>query len=74
MAKMVCTVCGTVGDSKTHVKGSFFIELLLWLFFLVPGLIYTIWRLTTKAKVCPACRSESIVPLNTPMGRKLTGG
>ena len=38
---LYCTNCGTVGAPVTRVKGSFGVELLLWICFLVPGLIYT---------------------------------
>jgi len=41
----LCTVfAGTVGDTKRNMKGSILTELVLWFFFLVPGLIYSIWR------------------------------
>ena len=68
---MICIGCGTRGSSVTRTQGSFIIEVILWLCFLVPGLIYTVWRLTTRKKVCPVC-SGSMIPLNTPVGRKLS--
>ncbi len=71
MKQIVCTACHTVGYSKTHTKGSFFIELVLWVCFLVPGLIYSIWRLTTKQKVCAACGNATLVPTNSPVGQKI---
>lgn len=46
-------------------------ELFLFLLFIVPGLIYGVWRLTTKRKICPACGSVDLVPVNSPVGRKL---
>lgn len=61
-----CMTCGTDGPTKTQTRGSVFIEILLWICFLVPGLIYSIWRLTTRSKVCRACGAENIVPLNAP--------
>lgn len=71
MAQMICTACGTIGYPKKVTKGSFAIELVLWLAFILPGLIYSLWRLTTRYKACPQCRSPYIVPLNSPRGRKL---
>jgi hypothetical protein len=53
------------------IKGSFLMEFVLWLFFIVPGVIYTVWRLTTVAKGCPVCGAESMIPVHSPMGRKL---
>ena len=69
MAKqLICSECGTVGKAKTVTRGSFFIEIILWLCFLIPGLIYTVWRLTTRHKACAACGSNRLLPLDTPGG------
>lgn len=69
--KFICTICGYIGKPKNITRGSFFIEIVLWFFFIIPGLIYTIWRLTTKGKVCPACGNLPMIPLNTPKGLEL---
>jgi len=75
MAKwMVCTQCESVGKPKTRTKGSFFIEVVLWLAFIVPGIIYSLWRLTTKEKVCVACGAAALVPVGSPAGQRITGG
>lgn len=67
MASQVhCMTCGTDGRSKTRTRGSIFIEIILWLCFLVPGVIYSIWRLTTRRQVCAACGAENIVPADAP--------
>lgn len=72
MAKQsICTMCGFVGYPKRFWKGSFWLELALWLCFLLPGLIYSIWRLTSKYDGCPACKNASMIPVDTPTGRKL---
>ena len=67
---MVCAQCGGTG-TESHTKGSFLIELVLWLFMCVPGLIYSIWRLTTRGQVCTACKSDRLVPANSPVGQGL---
>ena len=69
--EVICTVCGHVGKVKNLTKGSFMIELLMWIFFIIPGIIYTIWRLTTQQKVCSKCNSPSIIPVDTPKGQEL---
>lgn len=69
----VCRDCGTVAEPKTRTKGSFWIEVILWICFLIPGLIYSIWRLSSRSDVCRACGSDRIVPINTPVGRQLAG-
>jgi hypothetical protein len=53
------------------VKGSILIELLLLCFFIVPGIIYSIWRLNTRQKICPKCKNPSMIPSDSPVGAKL---
>jgi hypothetical protein len=67
----ICPHCGTIGGGKNAVKGNIGMEIILWLFCLLPGIFYSIWRLTTKTKVCFACGAEGLIPLDSPMGRKL---
>ncbi|VAX25283.1 hypothetical protein MNBD_NITROSPINAE02-648 [hydrothermal vent metagenome] len=67
----VRTVCGTKGHPKSIVKGSFLIEIFLWLFLILPGLIYTVWRITSRYDAYPACLNASMIPANTPTGKKL---
>lgn len=69
----VCKQCGTVAEPKSDTPGSFLIEVILWLCFLVPGLIYSLWRLSRRRFVCPACGSLEIIPVDTPVGRSLAG-
>lgn len=66
-------MCRYTGKSKTKVKGSFLLEVFLWLFFLLPGIIYTFWRHTTKQKVCPRCGHAAMIPVDTPKGQELMG-
>ncbi len=47
----VCSRCGPAGLPKTKVKGSIAIEIILWRCFTVPGLIYSLWRSTSDARV-----------------------
>lgn len=69
--QLICTSCGHVGKPKKHTRGSIWIEILLWLCMLIPGLFYTMWRYTTKEKVCPSCLSPDVIPLSSPKGQKL---
>jgi hypothetical protein len=70
----VCTACGSVGRPERVTKGSFLIELALWFFFIVPGLFYSLWRLTSKYDACRQCKSPSLVPVNSPVGQRLMAG
>lgn len=70
MAKIVCTACGYVGEPATATKGSFGVELVLWLCFIVPGLIYSIWRLSSRHDACPSCGQTALIPAGSPMANK----
>lgn len=73
MAQVICRTCGFAGNPDRFTEGSILIELVLWFTFLIPGVLYSIWRLTTRRDVCAKCKSGAIIPLDTPMGRKLLG-
>lgn len=70
--EMVCIDCATVATPKQTMKGSFVIELFLWLCFIVPGLLYSLWRLTTKGKGCPRCGGK-MIPTDSPAAKKIIG-
>ena len=68
----ICVQCGSVGKPKKTARGSFLVEIGLWLLFLLPGLIYSLWRLSTKRPTCRTCGAgDSMVPLYSPRGRQL---
>lgn len=69
-AEIVCTACGYVGEPKTITKGSMGVEIILWLCFLVPGLIYSVWRLSSRHEGCPSCGGQAVIPCASPMGQK----
>ena len=47
-------------------------ELFLWLFFLLPGLLYSVWRLSQRKKdACPSCNREGMLSLHTPFGARI---
>jgi hypothetical protein len=64
--EMYCGNCGAVGKPRKRVKGYFLMEVFLWLCFLLPGFLYSIWRLTTKDLVCPQCGAPNMIPTNSP--------
>lgn len=68
----ICTQCGL--QAKPITKGSIFIEIILWLCFLVPGLIYSIWRHSSRSKGCPDCRTQSMVIKDGPIGKLIING
>ena len=70
-SQYVCTVCNYVGIPKRDAKGSIGVEIVLWIFFIIPGLIYSIWRMSNKTLVCPKCKNDKMIPVTSPLGQKL---
>ena len=56
-----CTNCGYKGIAERHTQGTCCIELVLWFFFIIPGIIYSIWRVTSRKWRCPKCKWENPV-------------
>ena len=65
-----CPACGTLTTNPKKVApGSTGIELLLWLFFIVPGLFYSLWRISNKRRICRVCGSDPMIPATSPRAR-----
>ena len=58
-----------IGPLELNKKGTLFIEIILWLLFIIPGLMYSIWRRTGRWFACKECGTHHIVPLSSPLGR-----
>ena len=69
--KLVCTSCGYVGRPRRVTRGRLSVEILLWLCLIVPGVIYTLWRLSTRHDECPSCGHKAMIPARIPLGQKL---
>ena len=67
---LVCTSCGYYGKPTAATKGSFLIEIVLWLCFIIPGLIYSLWRVSSRQQVCPKCHNSTLIPADSPMAKK----
>jgi len=59
------------GESQGGLPGSGWIEVVLWLCYIVPGLIYSIWRRGKKNVTCSACASRDLIQVGTPVGAQL---
>lgn len=73
----VCRQCGFVGEPGKNPKGeiNWLIGFALALFYIWPGVAYLAWcyyRGLTPA--CAKCGSENLVPVDSPVGQKLTQG
>ncbi len=59
--KYVCMECGCQRDPIDAKRGLLVIEIFMWLLYILPGVIYSIWRRVRKQQVCPNCLNPSIV-------------
>jgi hypothetical protein len=67
----VCPNCGHLGWPARFTRGSLLVELLLWLFFILPDVIYLAWRLTTRFRGCASCSQPGVV--GAPTSRAAAG-
>lgn len=82
--QFVCTACKTIttftrpNNSWMLWMGSVMVVLGLFgpplVFLWPPGLVLVIMAYRQRKPTCPACRSRRLIPVNTPLGRELTGG
>lgn len=70
IASKICTRCGSASGAS-QMPGSGWIEVVLWLAYIVPGVIYSIWRRSKKYEACPACGCKDLIPMATPAGQRL---
>ena len=56
-----CTQCRSHSNTA-KMKGNGWIELLLYLFYILPGVIYSVWRRSGKPNGCPTCGHATLVP------------
>lgn len=67
--KQYCPHCGTIG--KGTVRGSLAITLVLLFFFIVPGIIYELWRESGGRKKCKSCGVFGLIPIDSPKAQEL---
>lgn len=67
----ICLVCGGQRAPVLARRGNIYIEILLWLCYIIPGVMYTLWRTVRRHEVCPDCRNPSIVKTTSPQAFEL---
>ena len=72
-ADYACTNCRSRIIPRSGMRGSPVVEVLLWLCFFLPGLIYSLWRRSGPKLECPICSTPNPVPISTPVGRQIVG-
>jgi hypothetical protein len=56
-----CTNCNELTLGKKFTPGKFWIEVILWLLFLLPGFLYSLWRLSGRKLVCDKCGNPYLI-------------
>jgi len=65
----VCRNCGSVDKPEQKLKGHFLITLILLLCWIIPGIIYMIWRRSGLKNTCSHCGSDQIVSTESAAGQ-----
>jgi hypothetical protein len=68
---VVCKACEMTGTPRSITPGSMGMEVLLWLCFLLPGMLYSTYRISKRYKGCAHCGSADIVPIESPAGQNI---
>lgn len=66
----VCMQCGFVGYPKTVTPGHILLELLAWCLFIIPGLLYSLWRHAARHQACPQCGAKGMIPKTSPVAQR----
>jgi len=69
-----CDHCGFIGQPRRYTKGSLVLEVFLYFLMIFPGIIYSLWRLTSKFTGCPKCATQNMMPATTPKAQAAITG
>jgi hypothetical protein len=78
----ICLACGHVGYPKKIANGSFAVEIIIWVLFiliaasssywiLVAPLAYSASRTFIRKNICELCKGAQIIPADSPNGQAL---
>jgi hypothetical protein len=66
----LCTLCGhETLQPLRKLPGSGWVSLALLVPFLLPGVVYQVWRIAMRREVCPRCGSHALIPGDAPLAR-----
>lgn len=68
---MLCTTCGHLGSPTLKKCGSSLFNFILFLFLVIPGILYYAWRITNPIKICQKCGDAKLIPSDSPMAIQL---
>lgn len=64
----LCAACESITTPTKITPGSLLVNIVLFLFFVVPGIIYLVWRFSARKDGCARCGSVNLIPISTPRG------
>lgn len=67
----ICKNCGYQGYPKIKTPGLFAYEILLYFLLIIPGLAYSLWRLTHRYTMCPVCAQTNMLPMSSPIAKQI---
>jgi len=72
-APNICPRCSTMCEpGEGNIRGNLLIEVLLYFAWILPGVIYSLWRRSGPPR-CPQCDAE-MISCETPAGARLMEG
>jgi hypothetical protein len=70
----VCKNCEEIGQVGVKLPGSGWVEFVLYLLWIAPGILYSVWRRKGTKQVCAACGSDQLVAAKTRAGKQIIAG
>ena len=58
-----CNSCHN-SSARAVMKGNGWIELILYFVYIIPGILYSIWRRSGQPNICPICNAPALVPIS----------
>ena len=68
-----CSSCHSFTSGKKETRGHFAIEVFMWLLLIIPGIIYSVWRQSSKHITCSQCGASNLIAFNAPKAKKELG-
>ena len=67
----ICADCGSREDPVLANRGMLWVEILMWLSLILPGVIYSVWRRARRRWVCSYCGNPSMVSIYSARARSM---
>lgn len=71
---VVCLNCGHEAPPVIQSSGHRVVEAVMWLMLIIPGLLYSMWRYSTRKQVCVSCGALELVKASSPGVHVWQGG